>query len=147
MGLATLQHVGSSWTRDQTHVPCVDMWSLNHWATREVPEILSLLELRHRVLYPWPLQSDWEKTLLLFSCQVMFTTPWTAAHQASLSPTISRSFSKFMSLSYGLKEEGEEGGRGMRWLDGITNSLGRGEGASVESQVNKQRGERDRGFL
>ena len=30
MGLAAPQHVGSSWTRDQTWVPCVGQRSLNH---------------------------------------------------------------------------------------------------------------------
>ena len=33
-----LQHVGSdSLTRDQTWLPCIGVWSLNHWTTREVP--------------------------------------------------------------------------------------------------------------
>ena len=36
-GLAVLQHVGSSWIRDGTHVPCIGRWILNHWITREVP--------------------------------------------------------------------------------------------------------------
>ena len=27
----------SSWTRDQTHVPCIGRWILNHWTTREIP--------------------------------------------------------------------------------------------------------------
>ena len=35
-GLVTLQHVGSSWTRDQIHVPCTSRQILNHWTTREV---------------------------------------------------------------------------------------------------------------
>ena len=30
-------HVGLSRTRDQTHVPCISRWILNHWTTREVP--------------------------------------------------------------------------------------------------------------
>ena len=36
MGLAALQHVGFSQIRDQTHVPCIGRWILNHWITREV---------------------------------------------------------------------------------------------------------------
>jgi len=36
MGLAP-QHVGSSWTRDLTHVPYNGWQILNHWTTREVP--------------------------------------------------------------------------------------------------------------
>ena len=34
-GLVTPQHVGSSRTRDQTHVPCIGRRILNHCATRE----------------------------------------------------------------------------------------------------------------
>ena len=35
-GLSCLWHVGSSWTRDLTGVPCVSRQTLNHWTTREV---------------------------------------------------------------------------------------------------------------
>ena len=35
--LVAPQDVGSSWTRAQTHVPCVGRWILNHCATREAP--------------------------------------------------------------------------------------------------------------
>ena len=31
------QHVGSSWTRDQTSIPCIARQILNHWTTREAP--------------------------------------------------------------------------------------------------------------
>ena len=37
MGLGAPRHVGSSWTKDQTHVPCIGRRILNHCATREVP--------------------------------------------------------------------------------------------------------------
>ena len=40
MGLIAPQHVGSSRTRDRTHVPCIGRWILNHCATREVPSHL-----------------------------------------------------------------------------------------------------------
>ena len=36
--LAASGHVGSSPTRDQTYVPCIGGWILNHWTTREAPE-------------------------------------------------------------------------------------------------------------
>ena len=36
-GLVALRQVGSSRTRDQTRVPCIGRWILNHCATREVP--------------------------------------------------------------------------------------------------------------
>ena len=29
----------SSPTRDRTHAPTVEVWSLNHWTTREIPEV------------------------------------------------------------------------------------------------------------
>ena len=35
--LVALWHVGSSWTRALTCVPCIRRWILNHCATREVP--------------------------------------------------------------------------------------------------------------
>ena len=38
VGLVASQHVGSSsLTMDQTHVPCITRWILNHWTTKEVP--------------------------------------------------------------------------------------------------------------
>ena len=46
-GSATPRPVGSSQTRDWTHVPCVGSWILNHWATREV----SLCEIVMPQLY------------------------------------------------------------------------------------------------
>ena len=36
MGLAALQHVESSPTRDQTGVPCIGRWIITHCTTREV---------------------------------------------------------------------------------------------------------------
>ena len=41
-GLAALQHVGSSYIRDQTHVPCTGRQILNHWTTRKVPMLCLL---------------------------------------------------------------------------------------------------------
>ena len=37
LGLIALGHVGSSRIRDQTCVPCIGRWILNHWTTREAP--------------------------------------------------------------------------------------------------------------
>ena len=47
MGSVALQHVGSSQTRNQTHVPCTGRQILNHWTTRKVPPSIS-----------WPLGFD-----------------------------------------------------------------------------------------
>ena len=38
-------HVGSSWTRARTHVPCIGKQILNHCATREAPNLFSLIRL------------------------------------------------------------------------------------------------------
>ena len=35
--LVALWHVGYSWTRARTCVPCIGRWILNHCATREAP--------------------------------------------------------------------------------------------------------------
>ena len=41
--LVAPQHVGSSWTRARTRVPCIGRQILNHCATREVPSLSLLL--------------------------------------------------------------------------------------------------------
>ena len=41
-GLAAPRHVGSSQTRDRTHIPCTGRWILNHCTTREVPITIHL---------------------------------------------------------------------------------------------------------
>ena len=58
-GLVALRHVGSSWTRARTRVPCVSRRILNHCTTREVPifiiELLPKTELFclfHLFFYP-----------------------------------------------------------------------------------------------
>ena len=38
MGSVALRHVGSSWTKDQTGVPCISRCILNHWTRREAQE-------------------------------------------------------------------------------------------------------------
>ena len=60
-GLVTLRHVGSSWTRDRTCVPCTGRQILNHWAIREV---LWFLHLQHTCMLDW-----------VQKCLQVFTTP------------------------------------------------------------------------
>ena len=43
MVLVALRHVGSSWTRARTHVPCIGRQILNHCATREVLPLCLLI--------------------------------------------------------------------------------------------------------
>ena len=46
MGLTTPRNVeSSSWSRDQTHVPCTGRRILNHWATGEVQEVLLIVNV------------------------------------------------------------------------------------------------------
>ena len=56
MGLVALRHVGSSRTRDRTHVPGIGRRILNHCAAREVPES-GFLHLLHPFLHRKALQS------------------------------------------------------------------------------------------
>ena len=49
MGSAAPRHIGSSPTRDQTHVPCISGWIPNHWTSRKVP-VLSFLWLQNHPL-------------------------------------------------------------------------------------------------
>ena len=69
-GLVALRHVGSSWTRDRTRIPCIGKWFLNHWTTRNVLScfykpvflISYLIWLLH-----WPLSLTDRLTLLNFT--------------------------------------------------------------------------------
>ena len=47
MGLVAPWHVGPSWTRTQTRVPCIGRQVLNHCATREVPGHLFLITCKY----------------------------------------------------------------------------------------------------
>ena len=50
--LVALGHVESSGTSVQTHVPCIRMQTLNHWATREVPpHCILAISLRWKQAY------------------------------------------------------------------------------------------------
>ena len=54
MGLVALQHVGSSQTRDQTGVPCIGRWILNHWTTRQVQDLLLKEDVNSEDVKPLP---------------------------------------------------------------------------------------------
>ena len=51
MGLAALQHVGSSWTRDRTCVPCIGRRILIHCATREDPPLSLIADNLQLILF------------------------------------------------------------------------------------------------
>ena len=96
---------GSSQPRDWTHVSCISCivrWILYHciiWETHEGKKKKNIYIYRHRYRYRYihththvhsPVQS--------LSRVRLFVTPWTAARQASLSITNSRSLFKLMSI-------------------------------------------------
>ena len=49
-GLVAPWHVGSSRTRAQTHVPCLDRWILNHCTTREARKLTFKLRSGRHIL-------------------------------------------------------------------------------------------------
>ena len=52
-GLFAPQHVESSWTRYQTHVPCFGRQILNHWTTREVLIFFSFMDCDWGEPFAW----------------------------------------------------------------------------------------------
>ena len=73
-----LEACRSSLTRDQTHVPLVEVWNLNHWTTKETPFLLLCTFLSHlssftfllaRVtIHPTVLSTVWIYTLSIPFC-------------------------------------------------------------------------------
>ena len=53
----------SSPTRDQTRIPCIGRWILNHWTTREVPPVrfLTVDSKRGKQLFSYILQKQFKK--------------------------------------------------------------------------------------
>ena len=51
MGLVAPRHMGSSWTRDRTRVPCIGRQILNHCATRKVLQDFLKLEVIFQVFF------------------------------------------------------------------------------------------------
>ena len=107
---------GSSQPRDKTHVSCISCigrWILHHWATRETqhvfPSSLKLLLLSWQCIEAqrghWKefFKSTCSPSVQFSSIQSLshvwlLATPWTTAHQASLSITNSWSLPKLMSI-------------------------------------------------
>ena len=70
-GLVAPQHVGSSWARDRTRVPCIGSRTLNHCATREAPQSSSLTVFKS-AYHICPGGRDLG-TILYFSLRTSFT--------------------------------------------------------------------------
>ena len=87
----------SSWPRDLTCISCIDRQILYQWVTWKVKKKI----LKEKCLIPWRFYS-WRFYRIVFvqwlSCVWLFATPWTVAHQAPLSSTVSRSLPKFMTI-------------------------------------------------
>ena len=73
---------GSSWPRNQICISCIGKQVLYHWATRKAPSVIFVVIVIVQSL----------------SCVQLFVTPLSAAHQVSLSFTISQSLLRFMSI-------------------------------------------------
>ena len=58
MGLAAARRVESSWTRDQTHVPCLGRWILNHWVPYMHFNGFYLLFAVYQALYKYLISSS-----------------------------------------------------------------------------------------
>ena len=95
MGLVVLQHVESSQTRDQTHVPCISRHAPNYWITWEVHNflkniftelsnhhILSLEHFHHPIFhYPMPIiQSHLSKLQIISHNSPALYPQWLQLH-------------------------------------------------------------------
>ena len=89
MGLVVPRHVGSSWTRALTRVPCIGRQILNPFATREAPVQLTLEQQRFEL--------HWATyTGIVFSViTTVLQNPW-LVELAELERRIQRDNYKFM---------------------------------------------------
>ena len=62
MGLVALWHMGSSWTRDGTCVPCIGSGFLTHWTSMGVLQVL----LNLNCLGHWSLDKWWVQSMSFF---------------------------------------------------------------------------------
>ena len=67
----------SSPTRNCTHTPTLEAWSLNYWTTKEVPGFFSLPAPDSISLFPFPLSLPLTLTLcLVVPLSLTFSLPW-----------------------------------------------------------------------
>ena len=59
IGLSALRHVGSSQTRDRTHVSCIGRQILYHWSSRVVSGGSSPITVSSECMTPWEVLSPW----------------------------------------------------------------------------------------
>ena len=70
MGLAALWHMGSSWTRDQTHVPCIGRQILIYCTTREVLALfLTIPRESLRLAGLWPHHPERARSCLMLEAK------------------------------------------------------------------------------
>ena len=97
--------MGFSQTRDRTHVLFIGRQILNHWTTREVQNVTFLIDI-FKSSFRFAAKLEREGTDFPYKSPIvvqslsrvrLFVTPWTAARQAFLTFTSSRSLLKLMS--------------------------------------------------
>ena len=78
-GLGASWRVGSSRTRDRTHVLCTSRWILNHWSTREVsPAFFWVLCIYYEWIDFWSfMPRSSEKAMAPHSSTLAWKIPWT----------------------------------------------------------------------
>ena len=88
-GLVAPRHLGSSWARARTRVPCIGRWILNHCATREVP-YHPFLPWSGRLACPAPLPLP--PSLSMCYLHVLPPSPWSlhASHTGASSLVLHR---------------------------------------------------------
>ena len=74
-GLVALQLVGSSQTRNRTHVPCIGRQILKHCTTREVPDLFFFFNDFLKLKYIWDFPGGPVVRTLCFHCRGTVSIP------------------------------------------------------------------------
>ena len=73
------------------------LYHLNHQGSSSYKHKFTLIKVECIILLPITVLDQWNGVIQLLSCVRIFVTPWTAAHQAPLSITISWNLLKLIS--------------------------------------------------
>ena len=94
MGLVAPRHEGSFWTKDRTHVPYIDRQILNHWTTRESPQVLKCILMfyfiKTNIYYTEILDWRLKKACPVYSVEFTCTNWWFLPLQPSWAGCIIR---------------------------------------------------------
>ena len=75
MGPVAPWHIGSSWARDQTHVPCIARWFLSTLSPGKPQALSFFIDLLFRCSSPLLKVGNWT-LLLLYWCLFLFQLCW-----------------------------------------------------------------------